>query len=98
MACTSIPKSGKPVDENDVCLTHRESDPGGWTANEYYQLWIGDLKNIPTAVSRLEPPAAQKLENGPGVSGPSNNTVRVCHNFVDGGANIIAERITKYSF
>ena len=98
VACTSIPKSGKPVDENDVCLTHRESDPGGWTANEYYQLWIGDLKNIPTAVSRLEPPAAQKLENGPGVSGPSNNTVRVCHNFVDGGANIIAERITKYSF
>ena len=56
VACTSISKSGKPVDENDVCLTHRESDPGGWTANEYYQLWIGDLKNIPTAV--LTPGAA----------------------------------------
>lgn len=98
VACSSIPKSGEPGDENDVCLTHRESDPGGWTSNEYYQLWIGDLEKIPTAVSRLELPAAQKLENGPGVSEPSSNTIRVCHNFVDGGANTIAERITKYSF
>ena len=98
VACSSISNSKEPGDENDVCLTHREADPGGWTANEYYQLWIGDLNKIPTTVSRLEPPAAQKLEGGPGVSEPSSNTIQVCHNFVDGGASKIAERITKYSF
>ena len=98
VACQSISSSAGEVDKDDVCLTHREFDPGGWTGNEYYQLWIGDLQNIHAPGSSLDVPAAQKLEDGPGVSEPSSNTIRVCHDFAQGGAKRVADRITTFSY
>ena len=100
--CQGISKPGEGS-HDDICLTHREPDFGGWTSKEYYQLWVGNLEHIKARESTLDiPDEAQRIpedRNIMGVTRPSTNTVRVCYNFTsDKGWEDVAARIQDFSY